>query len=179
MSILKEWGIREQQNVFRPTMAAVGLHVRAHYGLCGPEDLCSHCYCFRIQKGRPSGASKDIIQQLQRPTDQDCTREDVRAKVDHKWQELQSQSPILFNVTISTKDLLKAPKVGLVDILNYLIERRSDFDKRKAKAYNSFEDYQLFLDRHVAELKCVLVKNKVCVCSASENPPQRHLRTSL
>ena len=45
-----------------------------------------------------------------------------------------------------------SPPFGLIDIFNYLIFSRADYDRKKLKAYKSFNDYKLFEDGHVQSL---------------------------
>ena len=61
---------------------------------------------------------------------------------------------------------------GLYDIFNYLIEKRTDFNKKVTKAYKSFEDYRLFYDGHVLDLKCH-TNGKFCCYFARVRPTQR------
>ena len=51
------------------------------------------------------------------------------------------------NVTMSN-----VPRFGMMDIFNYLLFHRADYDQRKLQAYKSFNDYQLFAEGHVREL---------------------------
>ena len=54
--------------------------------------------------------------------------------------------------------LADIPPFGLIDIFNYLIYSRSDYDHRKLKAFKSFDDYKLFEDGHLRKLE--MYKNK-------------------
>lgn len=50
------------------------------------------------------------------------------------------------------------PAFGLVDIFNYLLFSRADYDNKKLKAYKSFDDYRLFEDGHVQGLSLHIAK---------------------
>jgi len=73
-----------------------------------------------------------------------------------------------------TTDLCNIPAFGLYDIFNYLLCSRADYDRRKLKAYKSFEDYRLFSDGHV---ECLEVKENasspVCIFRKKVCPTQK------
>ena len=52
-----------------------------------------------------------------------------------------------------SQDLSDIPDFGLYDIFNYMLCSRADYDRRKLKAYKSFEDYRLHCDGHVELLE--------------------------
>ena len=45
------------------------------------------------------------------------------------------------------------PPYGIEDILNFLIVTSSDYDRQKVASYKAFEEYGLFEDGHVEDLK--------------------------
>ena len=51
------------------------------------------------------------------------------------------------------------PEFGLIDIFNYLLFSRADYDQKKLKAYKSFDDYRLFEDGHVRSLELSSIKD--------------------
>lgn len=67
--------------------------------------------------------------------------------------------------------------MGLYDIFNYFISKRTDFDRKSTKAYKSFEDYRLFYDGHVAELKCC--KTGIYCCYFARVRPTERQKTYL
>ena len=52
-----------------------------------------------------------------------------------------------------SRNLSDIPNITLYDVFNYLITSRSDYDKKKLKAFKSCEDYRLFFDGHVEDLE--------------------------
>lgn len=86
----------------------------------------------------------------------------------HRWQVRSSLHSLHFPVTdpftrpFST-DFATAPTVGLVDIFNFLVDHRTDFDRKSTKAYKSFEDYCLFHDGHVLGLQ-FWCNEEFCCC---------------
>ena len=61
------------------------------------------------------------------------------------------------------------PDFGLYDIFNYLVCNRADYDRKKLKAYKSFEDYRLFADGHIENLQYSPVSPKI-LSSTRLNP---------
>ena len=53
-----------------------------------------------------------------------------------------------------TNNFEKAPDVSIYDIFNYLILQKSYYDRKKVKAYKSFDDYRLFWDGNVRSIEC-------------------------
>ena len=45
-----------------------------------------------------------------------------------------------------SQDLHNIPDFGLYDIFNYLLCSRADYDRKKLKAYTSFEDFWLHVE---------------------------------
>nr|XP_002731504.2 PREDICTED: uncharacterized protein LOC100377660 [Saccoglossus kowalevskii] len=45
------------------------------------------------------------------------------------------------------------PEFGLSDVFNYLMCHRPDYDRKKLRAYKSFEDFKLCFDGHVVDLQ--------------------------
>ncbi|KAK7110990.1 hypothetical protein V1264_014778 [Littorina saxatilis] len=86
-------------------------------------------------------------------TDPDSSNVDVASQVKSSLQGLNF--PVLGPFTLPfSDDFSLTPMIGLIDVFNYLIDSRTDFDKKATKAYKSYEDYRLFHDGHVLELKC-------------------------
>ena len=76
------------------------------------------------------------------------------------------------NFNYSKLQLPGIPPFGLVDVFNYLICSRTDYDNRKLKAFKSFDDYKLFEDGHVEKLE-MCQKNDNCFFRAAVLPTCR------
>ena len=65
--------------------------------------------------------------------------------------------------------------LSIYDVFNYLITSRSDYDKKKMKAFKSCEDYRLFFDGHVKNLEynCLSEDDPLCFFRAKVKPTQR------
>ena len=70
-----------------------------------------------------------------------------------------SVDPLALSEEHLSHDLSAVPRIGLYDIFNYLICSRTDYDGTQIRAYKSFEDYRLFKDGHVLDLKVANVKS--------------------
>ena len=108
------------------------------------------------------------------PTDVDlhqCTT--ISEKV--KALGLEFNDP--FSLSGYSDDLTSIPCVSIYDIFNFLIARRSDYDRRKIKAYKSYEDYRLFNDGHVETVTFnpLTLDNKYCVFKCSVKPTQKEM----
>lgn len=105
-------------------------------------------------------------------TDPDGANVDVTGQVRSSLQTLNFPVADPFTLKFS-EDFSAAPTIGLLDIFNYLIESRTDFDKKSTKAYKSYEDYRLFHDGHVLELKFWTDNEKFCCYESRVKPTQR------
>ncbi|XP_056005447.1 uncharacterized protein LOC125652255 [Ostrea edulis] len=67
------------------------------------------------------------------------------------------------------------PNITLYDVFNYLITSRSDYDRKKLKAYKSCEDYRLYFDGHVDDLEYhgLSKEEPLCLFRAKVKPTQR------
>ena len=63
---------------------------------------------------------------------------------------------LLYNSNFTSHDI---PPFGLIDIFNYLVNSRADYDNKKLKAYKSFDDYRLYEDGHIQSLSLKKLKN--------------------
>ena len=70
-----------------------------------------------------------------------------------------SVDPLALSEEHLSHDLSAVRRIGLYDIFNYLICSRTDYDGTQIRAYKSFEDYRLFKDGHVLDLKVANVKS--------------------
>ena len=52
-------------------------------------------------------------------------------------------------------DLSCSPDFSLYDVFNYLLLNWTDYDKKKLEAYKSADEYRLFYDGYVEDLKVV------------------------
>ena len=82
-----------------------------------------------------------------------------------------TRDPTSLNDTSRTQQTA-IPPFGLTDIFNYLIYSRTDYDKRKLKAFKSFDDYKLYQDGHVRKLE-MCKQNDYCFFRASVLPTCR------
>ncbi|KAK7093524.1 hypothetical protein V1264_007259 [Littorina saxatilis] len=104
-------------------------------------------------------------------TDPDSSNVDVASQVKSSLQGLNF--PVLDPFTLPfSDDFSSTPMIGLIDVFNYLIDSRTDFDKKATKAYKSYEDYRLFHDGHVLELKC-WNNERFCCYQSRVKPTQR------
>lgn len=72
----------------------------------------------------------------------------------------------------------EVPDFGLIDIFNYLICSKCDYDGKKLKAYKSYDDYRLFEDGHVDDLlfnPLTEMNSDFCLFKAYVKPTQRGL----
>jgi hypothetical protein len=67
------------------------------------------------------------------------------------------------------------PTITLYDVFNYLITSRSDYDRKKLKAYKSCEDYRLYFDGHIEDLEYngLSKEDLLCFFRAKVKPTQR------
>ena len=81
----------------------------------------------------------------------------------------------LFTMNGFSRNLSDIPNITLYDVFNYLITSRSDYDKKKLKAFKSCEDYRLFFDGHVEDLEynCLSVDDPLCFFRTKVKPTQR------
>ena len=100
---------------------------------------------------------------------------DIQASLAFKLQSLGLQFSDPFSLDGYTSDLSDIPPFGLYDIFNYLILRRSDYDRKKLKAFKSFEDYRLFVDGHVESVMFNALDNSspFCVFKCKVKPTQK------
>ena len=74
---------------------------------------------------------------------------------------------LLYNSNFTSHDI---PPFGLIDIFNYLVNSRADYDNKKLKAYKSFDDYRLYEDGHVQSLSLKKTEKSLyfsCFCFAN------------
>ena len=115
------------------------------------------------------------VKQLDLPVDPDFRRDSVYNDIQSKLKKagLSNENPL--NIDGYTSDLSHIPDFGLIDVFNYLIFNKSDYDGRKLKGYKSFEDYRLFYDGHVESLlfNPLQDKDNACLFKAQVKPTQR------
>ena len=114
----------------------------------------------------------DIVVQI----DPHETARDIFGKVRKNLEQLNFSVTDPFSLSFSD-DLKQSSKVGLYDIFNYFISKRTDFDRKSTKAYKGFEDYPLFYDGHVVELKCC--KTGIYCCYFARVRPTQRQKTYL
>jgi hypothetical protein len=111
------------------------------------------------------------------PSDPDHARIDTKAILNKKLVELSCDcgNPFSLEDSLFSTDLSESPDFGLYDIFNYLLYSRTDYDRKKLKAYKSFEDYRLFYDGNVENLEfCKSIANSdMCLFRAAVKPTQR------
>ncbi|XP_067652387.1 uncharacterized protein [Haliotis asinina] len=72
-----------------------------------------------------------------------------------------------------SNNLSQSPEIGIYDVFNYLVSFRPDYDRRKLRAYKSFQDYRLYADGHVNSVEYVDATDTVGIFKASVKPTQR------
>lgn len=102
---------------------------------------------------------------------QDSALHDIKGKL--KRAGLPDKNPL--ELAGYTADFTDIPLFGLIDVFNYMIFNKSDYDGEKLKGYKSFEDYGLFYDGHVESLEYnhIADNSAVCVFRAKVKPTQR------
>ena len=90
--------------------------------------------------------------QLGLPTEDELGPADDRG-CQARLDQLGLQNPFKLDPSVFSTDLSYCPTFGLYDIFNYLLKNRSDYDRKKLKAYKSATDYRLFIDGHVEHLE--------------------------
>lgn len=128
--------------------------------------------------GYNKAALKEIalsVNALNLPVDpdyqQDSVLHDIKGKL--KRAGLPDKNPL--ELAGYTADFTDNPLFGLIDVFNYIIFNKSDYDGKKLKGYKSFEDYRLFYDGHVESLEYnhIADNSAVCVFRAKVKPTQR------
>lgn len=99
---------------------------------------------------------------------QDSVLRDIKVKL--KRARLPDKNPL--ELAGYTADFTDIPLFGLIDVFNYMIFNKSDYDGKKLKGYKSFEDYRLFYDGHVESLEYnhIADNSAVCVFRAKVKP---------
>lgn len=116
------------------------------------------------------------VQRLQLPVDPDCTSSGGIAGVKLKWEAAGcKKDPFTLSYTDDVSD---SPNFSLLDLFNYLICSRADYDRRALAAYKSFDDFRLYFDGHVKSLQfCSLSSEEslqpLCAYKAEVQPAQR------
>lgn len=114
------------------------------------------------------------VQKLELPEDPDFLRDSVQDCVIKKLilAGLQNHKPL--EHPGYTSDFTNIPQFGLIDIFNYLIFNRSDYDGKKLKGYKSYDDYRLFYDGNVEVLEFNdLGDHRNCLFRAKVKPTQK------
>lgn len=116
------------------------------------------------------------VDKLSLPVDPDCTSNNTKTAIQGKWERVgckKNPASLCYS-----DDFTHSPQFSLLDLFNYLICSRSDYDRRGLAAYKSFEDYKLHFDGHVSSVTfCYLSANEctrpLCAYSAEVLPAQR------
>ena len=66
---------------------------------------------------------------------------------------IRLRDPLLIPQHQLANNMETVPLYGIEDILNFLIVKSSDYDRQKVASYKAFEEYGLFVDGHVEDLK--------------------------
>ncbi|XP_046567599.1 uncharacterized protein LOC124275939 [Haliotis rubra] len=72
-----------------------------------------------------------------------------------------------------SNNLSQCLEIGIYDVFNYLVSFRPDYDRRKLRAYKSFQDYRLFADGHVNSVEYADATDTIGIFKASVKPTQR------
>ncbi|XP_076099817.1 uncharacterized protein LOC143069191 isoform X2 [Mytilus galloprovincialis] len=117
----------------------------------------------------------EAVEKLNIPYDPNFLADDVDSTIQDRLRRAGCSFSDPFTIGGYDEDFSGIPDFSLYDIFNYLLLQRSDYDKRKLKAYKSAEDYRLFYDGHVQELKVnyLKVNSSVCVFIGKVRPTQR------
>ena len=109
------------------------------------------------------------------PQDPDLASFDSARSLREKLERAGCSFDDPMKITGYTENFESIPDFGLYDIFNYLIVNRTDYDRKKLKAYKSFEDYRLFADGNVEQMKFneVSEASSVCVFLAQVKPTQK------
>ena len=114
------------------------------------------------------------VQKLELPEDPDFLRDSVQDCVIKKLTlaGLQNFKPL--EHPGYTSDFTNIPEFGLIDIFNYLIFNRSEYDGKKLKGYKSYDDYRLFYDGSVEVLEFNdLGDHRNCLFRTKVKPTQK------
>ncbi|XP_070545636.1 uncharacterized protein [Ptychodera flava] len=85
--------------------------------------------------------------------DPDMTGHDPKRDVSKRLADLGCSFDNPLNLPGYSTDFSAIPDFGLCDVFNYLICHRSDYDRKKLRAYKSYEDFRLCYDGHVFDLQ--------------------------
>lgn len=107
------------------------------------------------------------------PVDPDYQQDLVLCDIKGKLKKAGLPDKILLELAGYTTDFTDIPLFGLIDIFNYMIFNKSDYDGKKLKGYKSFD--RLFYDGHVESLEYnhIADNSAVCVFLAKVKPTQR------
>ena len=127
--------------------------------------------------GYNKGILKELaiaVQKLQLPEDPDYLGDSVQDCVDKKLSRAGLTQCKPLEISGYTSDFTNIPEFGLIDIFNYLIFNRSDYDGKKLKGYKSYDDYRLFYDGSVQSLEFNSLENhKNCLFRSKVKPTQK------
>jgi hypothetical protein len=115
------------------------------------------------------------VKQLNLPVDPDFRGDSVYNDIQSKLKKAGLPDADPLKMDGYTSDFTHIPDFGLIDVFNYLIFSKCDYDGKKLKGYKSFEDYRLFYDGHVTNLlfNPLTTDDKSCIFKASVKPTQR------
>lgn len=129
-------------------------------------------------RGYNKAALKEIalsVYALNLPLDPDYQQDSVWCSIKGKLKRAGFPDKNPLELAGYTTDFTDIPLFGLIDIFNYMIFNKSDYDGKKLKGYKSFENYRLFYDGNVESLEYnhIADNSDVCVFRAKVKPTQR------
>ena len=114
----------------------------------------------------------NAVSELDLPIDPDMIADKALSPAEQLRAELGIEDP--FTLQTFSKDLSSIPSFSLFDLFNYLINKTTNCDRRKLKAYKSCEDYRLYFDGHVESLEYTEVPmHDVIIFRAKVKPTQK------
>jgi len=128
--------------------------------------------------GYNKGKLKEIalaVESLDLPVDPDFCNVSVIGDLKRKLHRAGLSDTDPLELEGYTSDFTNIPDFGLIDIFNYLIFSKSDYDGKKLKGFKSCEDYKLFFNGHVESLLFNPLKQEAscCLFKAKVKPTQR------
>ena len=113
------------------------------------------------------------VERLQLPEDPDYLSDSFHQSIQNKLSRVGLPDCNPLTVEGYTSEFSEIPEFGLIDIFNYMIFSKADFDGRKLKGYKSYEDYRLFYDGSVESLEFNPLKDNQNCFVPKSNPLKR------
>lgn len=114
----------------------------------------------------------EAVAKLNLPDDPDmCSK--IPSSIHEILSEFSIENP--YNIQGLSADLTNLPTFSLFDVFNYLLYKTTNYDQRRLKAYKSCEDFRLFFDGYVEQLKMKQLDThpEVYIIKSCVKPPQK------